>query len=93
MSDRVAQALDEEKIRERIGRNTTALALWVVARVAVDRNASDPIGELFSDYEGYCRQNKAAPLPRKTWIGAMKLAGFETQSGAFHGLKLKSDLN
>jgi hypothetical protein len=46
------------------------------------------IDELFNDYAAFCRGRKLSPLPRKVWLASMKMAGFQTQSGGFVGMKL-----
>ena len=86
--DSVARPIDTAAIRERILRNTTPVTDWAAARLLRDLRANSCIGELHADYEEYCRREKRPSLGRKTWLGAMKLAGFETQSGEFAGLKL-----
>jgi hypothetical protein len=49
------------------------------------------IGEFFSDYETYSLNLRSRPLPRKVWLSFMKMAGFQTQSGGFVGVKFKTD--
>jgi hypothetical protein len=84
-----AVAISEAAIRECILKNSVTVADWAVGRLERDANSSGVIPELYADYESYCRREKRLPLPRKVWIAAMKLASFETQSGAFAGLTLK----
>jgi hypothetical protein len=88
--DGVARAIDKAAIRESILRNTVPVTDWATARLLRERNADGCIGELYANYEDYCRREKCPSLGRKTWIAVLKLAGFETQSGAFTGLKLKT---
>jgi hypothetical protein len=75
--------------RERILRNAVTVADWATARLGRDVKSDSSICELYADYESYCRRESQTPLPRKVWIATMKLAGFETQSGAFVGLLIQ----
>jgi hypothetical protein len=86
-----AVAISGAVIRERILKNSATVADWVLVRLERDANGSGIISELYADYESYCRHKKSLPLPRKVWLAAMKLAGFETQSGELAGLTLKKD--
>ncbi len=84
--------IDRAKLRERILACTATVTDWASARVLKDRKAGPSvIGEFFSDYETYCLNRKTRPLPRKVWLASMKMAGFQTQSGGFVGVKLKTD--
>jgi hypothetical protein len=83
--------IDETRIMERIEQRTATVARWAVTCLVWDTKLSGGIIELYAHYESYCRSERLAPLPRKVWIAAMKLAGFETQSGAFAGLSLEPD--
>lgn len=69
--------------------NATTVAEWATARLVVNEELDSPISWLYEDYGNYCRRENVPPLLRKTWIGAMKLGGFQTQCGAFVGLILK----
>jgi len=87
-----AGEIDGAKLRERILASTSAVTDWASARVLKDRKAgTSVIGEFFSDYEAYCLSRKSRPLPRKVWLASMKMAGFQTQSGGFVGVTLKTD--
>lgn len=85
----VGQTIDESTIRERVLSNTATVTAWLAARLMVDGEAIGHIDELYTDYAAHCRRESCPPLTRKTWIAAMKLAGFETESGAFPGLRIR----
>jgi len=90
MIDPMTQTIDKAELTERITRNCVTVASWVAACLVVDRTASGCIGELYAAYECFCRREQYSPLPRKTWLQSMKLAGFQTESGAFKGLGTKA---
>lgn len=90
--ERAPLAMEKAAINERIVRSAAPVADWAATRLQRDIRASSCIGELYADYENFCRQEKCRPLARKTWIAALKLAGFETQSGGFAGLRLRVEL-
>lgn len=81
-------AINEAAIQERILKNAVPVTAWVTACLLRDGTVNIPIGELYDHYRSHCRRERTPPLPRKVWIGAMKLAGFKTQRGAFAGLTL-----
>lgn len=83
--------IDKAKLEERIALTSASVTGWAETRLVVDTTEATPISRLFDDYEGFCRERRCLPLPRKVWIASMKLAGFDTQSGAFSGLKLRMD--
>lgn len=85
-----AVAINEAAIRERILKSAVPVTAWVTACLMRDGTVNIPIGELCGHYQSHCRHENCPALPRKVWIGAMKLAGFKTQSGAFAGLTLKN---
>jgi hypothetical protein len=85
----IGRAINEDAIQERILKSTVPVTAWVTACLLRDGTTSIPIGELYADYENYCRRENCPSLARKTWIAAMKLAGFQTQSGAFVGLLIQ----
>lgn len=82
-------AIDGTSIRDRIVRNAGTVADWAMARLVRDSSGVTCISELYSSYESYCRRENLPPLPRKTWIATMKLAGFQTESGAFKGVAVR----
>jgi hypothetical protein len=85
-----AGEIDGAKLRERILVSASTVTDWASARIRKDRKAgTSVIGEFFSDYEAYCLSRKSRPLLRKIWLASMKMAGFQTQSGGFLGVKLK----
>jgi hypothetical protein len=86
---RVEQTIDESTIRERVLANTASLRAWAAARLIIDGNESGDIGALYADYAAHCSREGCPPLTRKTWIAAMKLAAFETESGAFPCLRIR----
>lgn len=85
----IEATIDESQLRQRVAANMATVTAWATARVVVDATGAIEISQLYADYESYCRRGKYPPLSRKVWIAAMKLAGFETQSGGFAGLKLR----
>jgi hypothetical protein len=87
-----AGEIDQAKLRERILASTVSVTAWAAVRLQKDRNEVEVISELFSDYEAYCRSRKSRPLPRKTWLATMKLAGFLVQSEGFVGIKLRAPI-
>ena len=85
----VGYNIDEARIRQRILTNTATVTDWATACLLTDRNASSGICELYAHYQDYCCRVGYSPLVRKTWIAAMKLTGFQIQSGAFAGLAIQ----
>lgn len=88
-----AQTMDASTLQERIVQSSATVTTWAAAHLVRDvkPDIPIPIGELFADYEGFCRDEGWPTLSRKVWMGAMKLAGFHTDSGAFANLTLIRD--
>ena len=85
----MTQPMDESRIREQIGQRTATVARWAMACLVWDTKLSGGIADMYAHYESYCRRERVAPLPRKIWIAAMKLAGFQTRSSEFAGVGLR----
>jgi hypothetical protein len=81
------EAIEKATIRDRVFERTAPVTDWAAAYLLKDRNATSCIGDLYTGYENYCHRKKCPVLGRKTWFAVMKLSGFETQSGAFTGLR------
>lgn len=82
-------AINPAVIRETILANIATLTSWMEACLLIDRNWDSEIPDLFRNYENYCRHGDCRPLPRKTWIAVLKLAGVVTKSGTFSGLRIR----
>lgn len=82
----IVQPANAASISQRIARNSATVAQWAATCLKLDPNAVCGIAELYAAYEAHCYSEHWSPLPRKVWVAAMKLAEFETESGAFVGL-------